>query len=195
MTRSNIIFSTEVHRWSGQAGLTYTPAHKPNSVPANDTSGKISSNHLPVNICTGMQHNTYWCNDHSTWVSVFRVPAATEKQFSSIISSALGFSEATDTHQKIPWKKLCASTKYLCAIAALCPEFVKTCITGWSSKRGNINPHNLVDLSHSFLHMSSSELLIMYYLQSNLARKFACDTSHQITYNCYVIMFLLMEMA
>jgi hypothetical protein len=41
---------------------------------------------------------------------------------------------------KIPWKKLCATTKYLCAMAALCPEFVMTYITGWSSKWGNTNP-------------------------------------------------------
>jgi hypothetical protein len=43
-------------------------------------------------------------NDHSTWVLVFRLPAARQKQFSSIISVVLGFSEATETHKKYPGK-------------------------------------------------------------------------------------------
>lgn len=169
MTRSNIFFSIKVHRWSGQVGLTYWPSHKLNSVPANTTSDKISSNHLPVNIALVRNIIHIHANDHSTWVSVFRLPAATEKQFSSIISAALEFSEATETHQKYPGKNYVhQQNTYLCAMAAMCPEFVKTCITGWSSKWGNINPTILLIFIPLFpphaQHWTTNHVLSSVYL-------------------------------
>lgn len=135
-------------------------------------------------------------NDHSTWISVFRLPAVTEKQFSSTISAALGFSEDTETHQKYPGKNYVHQQNIYVPWQHCVQNLSRLALLGGPVSGETSTPQSCWFSSHSFLHMSSSELLIMYSLQSNLTSKFACDTSHQITYNCnYVIMFLLIEMA